>query len=82
MSKIVDPLFKKPKYKGHSKRKDHMYTSKKWFDTSCSEKRKIFRRNLKTYTKDKSNANRQNMTEARAEYKSHIRKKQYMYKKR
>ena len=36
---------------------------------------------MKTYTKDKSNANRQNMTEARAAYKSHIRKKQYMYKK-
>ena len=42
MSKIVDPLFKKTKYKGHSKRKDHMYTSKKWFDTSCNEKRKTF----------------------------------------
>ena len=36
---------------------------------------------LKTYTKGKSDNNRQNMTEARSDYKSHIRRKQHLYNK-
>ena len=78
MCNIVDPMFKKQK---RPKCEGSTHFLNKWFDASCRYKRKIFYKNLNVYTKDKSDNNRQNMTAARSEYKSHIRRKRYMYNK-
>ena len=78
MTNIVDPLFKKNIKRNNSR----LNTNKnEWFDNECDDKRKIFHRNLRYYSKEKSDENRHNMTEARSNYKTCIRQKRALHNK-